>query len=365
MSRLQRRRAARVAVMAGGWLVLLGLALGQAEAAVELEPSPRAKNVPTATAKQIGDWVSQLTSRDFQVRRAASKQLVSAGQAAIEPVAKAADGGDLERTTRCIYVLRLLQASADKATKNGAEAALRRLSESKNTTVARRAQAALPKPDPQPGRAVLGRQFGAVRIGNAIRVSVRVANGQRTIEVTEPNRKLFITDANGKNIRVKITTMVKGKTETREVKAETAEALKKADPEAYKIYQQHAVKNGLRIRVGAFPPGFPNGRPRALPLKPGGRRARPLPRLSPWHKQVETAQEKLNVAVARLQKLAGQPQAKAEDLRGVLKQLVDAQKTLSELLGPDAKPAPRARPVRPAQKPKPKPKPKVIKTRGA
>ena len=37
MSRLQRRRAARVAVMAGGWLVLLGLALGQAEAAVELE----------------------------------------------------------------------------------------------------------------------------------------------------------------------------------------------------------------------------------------------------------------------------------------------------------------------------------------
>lgn len=360
MSRLQRRRAARVAVMAGGWLVLLGLALGQAEAAVELEPAPRAKKVPTATAKQIGDWVSQLTSRDFQVRRAASKQLVSAGQAAIEPVAKAADGGDLERTTRCIYVLRLLQASADKATKNGAEAALRRLSESKNTTVARRAQAALPKSDPKPGRAVLGRQFGAVRIGNATRVSVRVANGQRTIEVTEPNRKLFITDANGKNIRVKITTMVKGKAETREVKAETVEALKKADPEAYKLYQQHAVKNGLRIRVGAFPPGFPNGRPRALPLKPG-RRARPLPRLSPWHKQVETAQEKLNEAVARLQKLAEQPQAKAEDLRGVLKQLVEAQKTLSELLGPDAKPAPRARPVRPAQKPKPK----VIKTRGA
>ena len=359
MSRVQRR-ATRVAVMVGGWLVLIGLALSQAQAAVEPEPAPLAKKAPTATAEQIAGWVSQLTSRDFQVRRGASRQLVSAGQAAIGPVAKAADGGDLERTTRCIHVLRLLQASGDKTTKNGAEAALRRLSESKNTTVARRAQAALPKPDPKPGRGAVGRQFGGVQIGNATRVSVRVVNGQRTIEVTEPNHKLLITDVNGKDIRVKITTKVNGKAETREVKAETAEALKKVDPEAYKLYQQHAVKNGLRIRLRAFPPGFPNGRFRAVPLKPG-RRARPLPRLSPWHKQVESAQEKLNEAVAQLQKLAGQPQTKGEELREVLKQLVDAQKTLSGLLGTNGKPAPRARPARPAQKPKPK----VIKTRGA
>ncbi len=362
MSRLERG-AVKVVWMAIGWLALLGLAWGQAEAAARPGEPTTSEKRPSATAEQIAGWVSQLTSRDFQKRRAASRQLVSAGQAAIVPVAKAAEGADLERTTRCISVLRQLLVSTDKPVKAAAEAALKRLSGNKNPTVARRAQAALPKADPKPGRRGPARQFGGVQIRNGTRVSTRVINGQRTIEVTEPNRKLTISDLNGKDIRIKITTMAKGKAETREVKAETAEALKKADPEASKLYQQYAVNNALRIRIGAFPPRIRNGGRRALPLNRGARVLPLPPRVGGWHQQVERVQKKLDEAVARLQKLAGQPQAKPEELRAVLKQLGDAQKTLSVLLGPEGKATPKP-------KPKPKPaqkkaaKPKVIKTRG-
>lgn len=348
--------------MAAGWLVLLGVAWAQAESADKAGESAPTVKRPAVTAGQVSGWVSQLTSRDFQTRRAASRQLVAAGQAAIGPVAKAAEGGDLERTTRCISVLRQLLVSADKPARADAEAALKRLSRSKNSTVARRAEAALPKADPKPGRRGAARQLGGLQIRNGTRVSTRVINGQRTIDVTEPNRKLTISDLNGKEIRVKITTTVKGKPVTREVKADTAEALKKADPEAAKFYQQYAVNNALRIRIGAFPPRIRNGGRRALPPNRGAR-ILPLPaRVGGWHLQVERVQKKLDEAVGKLKELAGQPQAKPEELRAVLKQLGDAQKTLSELLGPERKAAPKPRPARPGQKKDGKSK--VIKTRG-
>lgn len=348
--------------MATGWLVLIGVAWARAEPADKPGDSPSPVKRPAATAGQIAGWVSQLTSRDFQERRAASRHLVTAGPAAIGPVAKAAEAGDLERTTRCISVLRQLLVSADKPTKVAAEAALKQLSENKNPTVARLAEAALPKADPKPVRRGPPRQLGRIQVRNGTRVSTRVVNGQRTIEVTEPNRKLEISDLNGKDIHIKITTMAKGKPVTREVKAKTAEALKKADPEAAKLYQQFAVNNPLRIRVGAFPPRIRNGGRRALPLNRGARVLPLPPGIGGWHQRVESAQKKLGEAVERLQKLAGQPQAKPEQLREVLKQLGDAQKTLSELLGPDREATPRRKPAKPPQKNQPKPK--VIKTRG-
>ena len=356
------RRTLKAAWMAAGWLVLLGIAWAQAEPTDKAGDSPSPVKRPTATSGQIAGWVSQLTSRDFQERRAASRQLVAAGQAAIEPVAKAAEGDDLERTTRCISVLRQLLVSADKPVKVAAEAALTRLSENKNPKVARRAEAALPKADPKPGGRGTARKLGRIQVRNGTRVSTRVINGQRTIEVTEPDRKVAISDLNGKDIRIKITTMAKGKPVTREVKADSAEELKKADPEAAKLYQQYAVNNPLRIRVGAFPPRVRNGGRRALPLNRGARVLPLPPGIGGWQQRVESAQEKLGEAVERLQKLAGQPQTKPEELREVLKQLGEAQKTLSGLLGPDRKATPRRRPAKPPQKSDAKPK--VIKTRG-
>jgi len=367
VSRLNRR---------GMRIVVLTLALGwpavtwaQAKTVAEPKPDarPAAKAAATtpATAEQIAGWVKELTSRDFQVRRAASKRLVARGKAVIGQVAEAANGTDLERTTRCLYVLKKLQSSEDAATKAAAGAALKKLAGSKNSTVARRAEAALPKADPKVlGRPGVVRGFRLQGFQPAKRVSVRVANGQRTIEVKEGTRKILIQDTNGKQIQMEITSKVNGKPQIRKVKAATEEALKKADPEAHKLYKKYTVNNALQIQIqiqGLVPRG---ALPGARPLR-GLRPVLPLPRLSPWHQQVQVAQKSVAAAVARLQALSKLPQAKPEQLQEVLRELSKAQKVLTALLGQrkpvgpgrttDKKPA---RPARPA----PPKKPKLIKT---
>ena len=366
MSRLNRSGVCG-GLFALGWLAMPATVWGQAEAAAPQEPVSKKADTP-ATAEQIAGWVTQLTSRDFRARRLASRQLVAAGKSAIGQVAKAADGNDLERTTRCLAVLKQLQSSDDAATKAAAGAALKRLATSRNATVARRAEAALPKPDPKApvgGNRPGGLRILGLRAANANRVSVRVINGQRTIEAKEGTRKVLIIDSDGKDIRMTISRKVNGKLEVREVKAATPEALKKADPEAHKLYLQYTAKNGFRIQIRQ------GGQ--VLPLR-GGRRVLPLPRFSPWHQQVESARNQVDAAVAKLQKLAAKPQATPEELREVLKQLVVAQKTLSLLLAVPGKPAspskarpvPKAKPVpRVPSRPKGREKPKPIKTLGA
>ncbi len=365
MNRLNRR---------GMRIVVVMLAVTWAQARTNAAPKavakpvakPDAKPAAKASAEQIAGWVKELTSRNFQARRAASKRLVAAGGAVIGPLTEAADSTDLERTTRCLYVLKKLQSSEDAATKAAAGAALKKLSSSKNPTVARRATAALPKADPKPSaRPGVVRGFRLLGAQAAKRISVRVVNGQRTIEVKEGARKILIKDTNGKQIEMEITNRVKGKVQVRKVKAATQEALKKADAEAYSLYRKYTVNNAVQIQVqiqgviprDVLPRPLPGARPQRAP-----RRVLPLPRFSPWHQQVEAAQKSVNTAVARLQALAKQPQAKPGELREVLGELSKAQKVLTALLGKrqpqpveGSKPKKRTRPV-------PRKKPNLIKT---
>ena len=164
-------------------------------------------------------------------------------------------------------------------------------------------------------------------------MSIRTVNGQRRIEVSEGERKFSIEDDKGKDIRIKISQKTKGKISTREVKAATVDELKKKDAEAYGLYTKYAGKNAGAIRIQV--PGFPKGlRPRALPgagLR--GLPDLPLPPFSAWGRQVVAARKSVDLAVARLQALAGQPTAKPAELQEVLKELVIAQKTLAKLLG--------------------------------
>ena len=334
----------RIVVLTSVLTLTLGLpAVTWAQARTAAQPRPDAKPAAKAaatsraTVEQIAGWVKELTSRDFQARRAASRRLVAAGKAVIGKVSEAADGSDLERTTRCLYVLKKLQGSEDKATKAAAGAALKKLAGSKNSTVARRAQAALPKADPKPAaRPSTLQGFRIIGLQAANRISVSVVNGQRTIEVKEGTGKILIQDNNGKQIRMEITSRVKGRLQIRKVKAATEEALKKADPEAYKLYKKYTLNNALQIQIQIQ--GIPRG---ALPLPlPGVRSLRrprpvlPLPRRSVWHQQVEAAQTSVDAAVARLQALAKLPSAKPEQLREVLGELSKAQKVLTALLGP-------------------------------
>jgi len=320
-------------------------------------------------AAAVEAWIGQLTSRDFQARRQASKRLVALGRPAIDAVAKAADGVDLERTTRCVALLKLWQASEDVPTRMAAGAALKRLASNANKTVAARAEAAVPKPDPKASVRRSGgiaiQILGGAVAGNGIRVSIRTVNGQRRIEVSEGERKFSIEDKNGKDIRVKISQKTKGKIATREVTAATVDELKKKDAEAYGLYTKYAGKNAGGIQIRNLAPGFPKGlRPRVLPgAGLQGLADLPLPPFSPWGRQVTSAHKSVGRAVARLQTLAGQPATKPAELRAVLKELVVAQKTLAKLLGDGKRKVPGVRSVPKEELPAKRAKPAaVIKT---
>ncbi len=314
--------------------------------------SPKKSPAVEATQEKIREWIDALTSRDFETRRDASRKLLAAGQVVVKAVATAADGEYLERTTRCIALLRKMLASTDKATKSAAEWALKQLTKSRFRGVARRAGAALPKPDPSPQRGAASR--------NVTRISVRVTNGRSTINVVSGDRSIVIQDVNGKEISIRVTDRVNGKNRTREIKASDVADLKKKDPEAHKLYEKHAGKNrgvrgGLLIR-----PRLPNRFPGLIPRNGrAGGRAFSLPRGSPWHQQVERAHKQIEEAVTRIEQLAKQPMASPAELRDVLKRLIAARKTLAALLGAPGRPAsksnkavPKVRPPKPAGRPK-------------
>lgn len=79
--------------------------------------------VPEAT---IAAWVEQLGAAQFAQRESAAKSLLEAGQAAIGPLGRAIDKGDLEVAVRGIEILRDMLTSDD----SGAAAAAERLLES-------------------------------------------------------------------------------------------------------------------------------------------------------------------------------------------------------------------------------------------
>ena len=93
------------------------------------------------SAKQIAEWARQLDDDAFSVREAASRNLLKAGQAAIEPVAAAAAGSSLEVTTRSIDILAELASAG--ATARPAKEALSKLATSEHPATAVRASKAL------------------------------------------------------------------------------------------------------------------------------------------------------------------------------------------------------------------------------
>ncbi len=77
------------------------------------EPSP-----------QIADWVEELRSDKFGNRETATRALVAAGPAAVDPLTHAAEGANLELALRSIQVLHQMCLSNDDATWKAAENAL-------------------------------------------------------------------------------------------------------------------------------------------------------------------------------------------------------------------------------------------------
>lgn len=93
----------------------------------------------------------------------------------------------------------------------------------------------------------------------AVQIRSSVLNGVRTISVASDEEKIEITDKSGKEITVKHTRMVAGKSETSEHKADTLEALKGKSRAAASLYEKYAgaprpAAGGIRL------PPIPEGR---------------------------------------------------------------------------------------------------------
>ncbi|MEX0701323.1 MAG: hypothetical protein WD069_04445 [Planctomycetales bacterium] len=246
-------------------------------------PAPAAQDGQAApAAERIAGWVKDLANDDFETRIQAAENLQEAGQAAIAPVAEAALGGDLDVATRCIAILESLHRAEDAATKQAAKAALEKLAKSDDKSVAQRADAIV-NPPPAPQNGINLGNGGVIRLqingraiaGPGMRMQVRVVNGKREVEVEENGRKVRISDESGKNIVVRTEEPdANGKTQTKEVKADDLDDLKKKDPEAAKLYEKYTSNNGpVRIFGGA-----------------GGIQIRPLPAIVP---QPELPPEKI------------------------------------------------------------------------
>jgi Leucine-rich repeat (LRR) protein len=101
------------------------------------------RSADSETSKSIQEWITQLNDDRFAVREEATQNLIKAGKEAIDTVAKAAAGDQLEATDRGVRILRDLAESKDAATVSAAKAALTKLVVSDHATAAPRARTAL------------------------------------------------------------------------------------------------------------------------------------------------------------------------------------------------------------------------------
>lgn len=143
---------------------------------------------------------------------------------------------------------------------------------------------AIPPGIRQPGIQINGQFLGGAG-GQSVKISV--TNNKRHIESQNGDEKVEITDTAGKEIELKHTRTVDGKSKTDEYKAADLDELKKKHPEAAKLYEKHAANNlnfggaggaiQLQVRGGAVPGGpfqieAPNFQSPGSPNQPTGPR---------------------------------------------------------------------------------------------
>ncbi len=210
------------------------------------------------SAEQIALFCEQLGAADFDVREEAMKKLIAKGKTGIDQVAAAAEAGSLEVAMRAIKILADFFRQPDAAATAAAGTALAKLSESKNRSVARRANNIIRPPDSaatQRQQVLIGRAnrrvVGGIAVnvvgnqivaGGGMRVNTTNNNGDVTIDAEEDGRKVVITHRNAQNIVVRVTEAPAAgeKTgKTTEYKAKDLDELKAKHPEAHSLFEKH------------------------------------------------------------------------------------------------------------------------------
>ncbi|HEY4260889.1 MAG TPA: hypothetical protein VGM98_12045, partial [Schlesneria sp.] len=96
-------------------------------------------------------------------------------------------------------------------------------------------------------------------------------NDKRHIEAVAGDEKVEITDTKGKDIELKHTRLVDGKSKTDEFKADDLDDLKKKHPDAAKLYEKYAAGpnagfgGGIQMQIGGIGAPRPIQLPRPVP----------------------------------------------------------------------------------------------------
>lgn len=328
-------------------------------------PAAETEKPAAATAEDIAALIKQLDHDGFNMRESAQKKLEAAGPAAIDALGEAALGASQEAAARAVEVLKKHAQGEDAAAKESARAALTKIAKGSNPIAARRAEAALEaatKPETKPvdqntpavpvpfggGGIRIGGGGAVIRIeartviggGKGKSISVKNVDGNKEINVEEEGRKVKIEESAAGKIKMSVTEKKDGKEETKSYEAESADDLKKVQPEAHKIYEQYKQGGeGGRIEFKAVPldPArirvLPAG-PRILPVPvPEGIPAADLERLKEAQKRLEETRKRLEAELPKLEPQADDKSAALERLDGALKQLEATRAQLEKSAG--------------------------------
>ena len=255
-------------------------------AAITENGAPNAETEGALSEDQVNELIRQLNDDKFAARQAATRKLTEAGAAVIPALAKAAQGGELEVTTRAFNIFEKHLRGDETEAIAAVRKSLQELAASENEATAGRAaklleQPALDQPQlggiqigpgggiqiGQGGRIQFGRgggiqigQGGRIQIGGGggqIQIQVQAigggnkkfqmknVNGVKEIEAEEDGRTVKIVDDPNKGIKMEVTETKDNKKETRKYEAKSADELQKNHPDAHKLYKKYTQGNGI------------------------------------------------------------------------------------------------------------------------
>ncbi|NND99375.1 MAG: hypothetical protein HKN47_18805, partial [Pirellulaceae bacterium] len=217
----------------------------------------------TSTDNQIRRWVEQLDSPKFSERMNATRQLERAGAAAIKSLERVVINGRGDAADRALELLKKNFESGSPALSEPSRAALKRIASDENHPLADAAEkviAPVSEPPASANRKAVPRLMpppripGQIKAQAKIRITMRSVNGKRDISVEQDGRKFRFRDSDN-GIRVD---RPDGNGGVKTTQYKNADELKKADAEAYGIYQQYG-KNHIQLRfngAGGLPQGI-------------------------------------------------------------------------------------------------------------
>jgi hypothetical protein len=336
-----------------------------AEQAPAKEEAAAAGDQP-AGPEQISELIKQLNDDRFAARQDATRKLTQLGKDVVAPLAKAAQGDELEVTTRAFSIFEKLLNGNDAEASTAVRAALKELAESENEVASTRAGKLLAKAADAPktprqgiGRGIFG---GPIQLGGNAQIQIQVqaingqgvkkvriknVNGAKDITVEEGGKKVQIKETPNAGIKVEVTEKNKdGKEETKKYEAKNAAELKKKHPEAHKLYEKYSKNNGIQIQgigggIQVRPQRIqigPNGRIQIVPQKKAEKKADDNEKESEVDEadedadaRAKEAEQKIKEAREQTEKLRRETLEKQiEQLQKAVDRLKEAQKNLDQ-----------------------------------